>query len=99
MVQHVGNVPDVPRRGPLDHPQRQVVVLTALVPLPEAADLSDHNEWDWPLHLRARGPEALAQIAGPEKGLGFRTAAELLGSQVERIECPNPVGVLLAQPP
>jgi len=52
-----------------------------------AADLSDHNEWDWPLHLRARGPEALAQIAGPEKGLGFRTAAELLGSRVERVEC------------
>lgn len=48
-----------------------------------ALDLADHADWDWPVRLRARGPEALATIAG-EKGRGFAIAAELLGSRVRR---------------
>jgi SAM-dependent methyltransferase len=51
-----------------------------------ATDIADHQSWDWPARVRARGPEALAAIAGPDKGLGFRIAAELLGSKVERVE-------------
>ncbi len=51
-----------------------------------ATDIADHESWDWPARMRARGPAALAAIAGPEKGLGFRLAAELLGSRVERVE-------------
>jgi tRNA (mo5U34)-methyltransferase len=51
-----------------------------------ATDIADHASWDWPAALRARGVEALAAIAGPEKGLGFRIAAELLGSKVQRVE-------------
>ena len=50
-----------------------------------AVDLSDHADWDWPVRLRARGPEALATIAGPEKGRGFAIARELLGSRAERV--------------
>jgi tRNA (mo5U34)-methyltransferase len=49
-----------------------------------ATDLSDHAEWDWPARLRARGPEALAAIAGAAKGRGFDIARELLGSRVRR---------------
>jgi tRNA (mo5U34)-methyltransferase len=52
-----------------------------------ATDLSDHSEWDWPIRLRALDGEHLDAIAGPEKGRGFRIAAELLGSRVERVEC------------
>ena len=52
-----------------------------------AVDLSDHTEWDWPVRLRERGPEALAAIAGPEKGRGFEIARDVLGSQVERVAC------------
>jgi tRNA (mo5U34)-methyltransferase len=51
-----------------------------------ATDISDHASWDWPARIRARGPESLALLAGPEKGLGFRIAKELLGSAVERVE-------------
>jgi len=50
-----------------------------------AIDLDDHREWDWPARLRSTGPEGLAQLAGPEKGLGFRIAANALGSRVERL--------------
>src|SRR5262249_19921739 len=35
-----------------------------------ATDVPEHENWDWPPLLRARGPEALAAIAGPKKGLG-----------------------------
>jgi tRNA (mo5U34)-methyltransferase len=52
-----------------------------------ATDISDHASWDWPPDMRAQGPERLAEIAGPEKGLGFRIAKELLGSSAERVEC------------
>lgn len=49
-----------------------------------ATDLADHAQWDWPARLRARGPAALAAIAGPVKGRGFEIARELLGSGVRR---------------
>jgi len=49
-----------------------------------ATDLSDHAEWDWPVRLRDRGPQALAAIAGPQKGRGFEIAAQALGSSVRR---------------
>jgi tRNA (mo5U34)-methyltransferase len=52
-----------------------------------ATDISDHAHWDWPPDMRAQGPQRLAEIAGPEKGLGFRIAKELLGSSAERVEC------------
>jgi tRNA (mo5U34)-methyltransferase len=50
-----------------------------------ALDLDDHSEWDWPPRHRAEGAERLAELAGPEKGAGFRIAAEALGSEVTRI--------------
>ncbi len=49
-----------------------------------AVDLDDHREWDWPARWRATGGDHLAELAGPEKGLGFRIAAEALGSKVTR---------------
>ncbi|MDX6658571.1 MAG: tRNA (mo5U34)-methyltransferase [Solirubrobacteraceae bacterium] len=52
-----------------------------------ATDISDHAHWDWPPDMRAAGPDRLAAIAGPEKGLGFRIAKELLASEVQRVEC------------
>ncbi|MEX2195977.1 MAG: methyltransferase domain-containing protein [Thermoleophilaceae bacterium] len=50
-----------------------------------AADIDDHEYWDWPPRERAQGPEVLAMMAGPEKGVGFRIAKEALGSKAERI--------------
>jgi tRNA (mo5U34)-methyltransferase len=53
-----------------------------------ATDISDHLAWDWPPSQRARGPEhfaALGELLG-EKGLGFRIAAEALGSHARREE-------------
>lgn len=49
-----------------------------------AIDIPDHNDWDWPSAVRATGGANLAKLAGPEKGRGFRIAAEALGSQVEK---------------
>ena len=49
-----------------------------------ATDIADHRQWDWPPHMRARGPEALAVIAGPKKGEGFEVARRLLGLRAER---------------
>jgi tRNA (mo5U34)-methyltransferase len=51
-----------------------------------ATDISDHTQWDWPIEMRARGPEYLSHVAGPEKGVGFRIAKEILGSKAERVE-------------
>jgi len=48
-----------------------------------ATDLSDHQLWDWPPHLRAKGLEYLNWVAGPEKGRGLKLAKELLGSAVQ----------------
>jgi tRNA (mo5U34)-methyltransferase len=47
-------------------------------------DVPEHENWDWPPSLRARGPEALAAIAGPKKGVGFEIARRALGSSVQR---------------
>ena len=49
-------------------------------------DVSDHESWDWPSHLRARGVEYLHAEAGPDKALGLRTACELLDSAVKPME-------------
>ncbi len=49
-----------------------------------ATDIADHVNWDWPARVRAQGGERLAELAGPEKGQGFRVARELLGSAAER---------------
>jgi tRNA (mo5U34)-methyltransferase len=51
-----------------------------------ATDISDHESWDWPADARARGTEYLAAVAGPEKGLGFNIAKDVLGSKVEKRE-------------
>jgi len=51
-----------------------------------ATDIADHAFWDWPARLRAQGPEALARIAGPEKGRGFATAHAALQSKVRKEE-------------
>jgi tRNA (mo5U34)-methyltransferase len=48
-----------------------------------ATDIPDHDDWDWPAGARAQGPAILAKIAG-EKGHGFETAREALGSNVEK---------------
>lgn len=47
-----------------------------------AVDVNDHTKWDWPPDMRATGPANLAKLAGPERGGGFRLAAEALGSSV-----------------
>lgn len=48
-----------------------------------AVDINDHTKWDWPPDMRATGADNLAKLAGPERGDGFRLAAEALGSSVE----------------
>jgi len=50
-----------------------------------ATDLSDHEDWDWPPRVRARGPAELAAFAG-RKGHGFEVARTLLGSSVHKLE-------------
>ncbi len=45
-----------------------------------ATDIADHEQWDWPLHLRARGPEYLRHVAGMKRGVGFEIARRLLNS-------------------
>jgi tRNA (mo5U34)-methyltransferase len=45
-----------------------------------ATDIADHEMWDWPPRVRARGVEYLQAVAGPKKGVGFEIARELLGS-------------------
>ena len=47
-----------------------------------AVDIPDHEEWDMPPRIRAGGVEYLKTAVGPEKGLGFRVAREVLGSSV-----------------
>jgi tRNA (mo5U34)-methyltransferase len=51
-----------------------------------ALDIPNHEDWDWPPDVRARGGAALAELAGPQKGAGFRTAREALGSTVEKVD-------------
>ena len=50
-----------------------------------ATDIPSHEDWDWPIPMRERGPDFMRRVAG-EKGLGFRVASQLLGSGVERAE-------------
>ena len=50
-----------------------------------ATDISDHAEWDHEVRLGQQSTELLETIAG-EKGAGFATARELLGSSVEKLE-------------
>jgi len=49
-----------------------------------ATDIASHEEWDWPHHMRLRGPEYMREVAGMQTGRGFEVAKELLGSSVER---------------
>lgn len=49
-----------------------------------ATDVPEHENWDWPPRLRAQGPEVLASMAGPKKGVGFEIAHRALDSSVER---------------
>lgn len=49
-----------------------------------ATDIESHSDWDWPPALKERGAAYQEELAGPEKGLGFRVAHEILGSSVER---------------
>lgn len=51
-----------------------------------ATDLADHELWDWPPHVRARGVEYLRLVAGAEKGKGLRVARDLLGSAIEPVQ-------------
>lgn len=51
-----------------------------------AADIADHEQWDWPVRDRDRGPLELADMAGERKGQGFEVAKKALGSSVERME-------------
>jgi tRNA (mo5U34)-methyltransferase len=46
-----------------------------------ATDIANHEDWDWPPAVRARGVEYLRQVAG-EKGRGFEIAAWAYGSRV-----------------
>jgi len=52
-----------------------------------ATDIAGHEDWDWELNQRARGPQYMRTVAGPRPGLGFQVAHELLRSSVrlERI--------------
>ena len=50
-----------------------------------ATDIPDHADWDWPVDMRDRRHD-VAALAGPEKGLGFKLAKQVLGSTVERVE-------------
>src|SRR4051794_10274661 len=50
-------------------------------------DILDHDHWDWPPEVRAKGGAELARLAGTEKGKGFPIVKELLGSSAERVEC------------
>lgn len=47
-------------------------------------DIPDHSLWDWPPDMRGEAPSVLAEIAGPEKGAGFKIAKDLLNSKVDR---------------
>lgn len=48
-----------------------------------AIDIGSHEHWDWPPVLAQGGPQAMAEFAGREEGVGFRLAKEALGSSVQ----------------
>ena len=49
-----------------------------------ASDIGDHDQWDWPPHLRERGLAYLRAVAGSRPGAGFEIARGLLGSAAVR---------------
>lgn len=49
-----------------------------------ATDIESHQDWDWPLAVAAKGAAYQEELGGPEKGIGFRVAKDVLGSSVER---------------
>jgi 2-polyprenyl-3-methyl-5-hydroxy-6-metoxy-1,4-benzoquinol methylase len=51
-------------------------------------DIPDHESWDWPADIRARGPRQMADLGRflGEKGLGFGIAHRALGSRAEKVE-------------
>jgi tRNA (mo5U34)-methyltransferase len=51
-----------------------------------AADIASAADWDWPARMRALGPAALAEQAGPDPGGGFEIAREALSSSARRVE-------------
>jgi tRNA (mo5U34)-methyltransferase len=51
-----------------------------------ATDIAGPRQWDWRYVDREAGPAAMEAMGSGEHGAGFRTAQELLGSAVERVE-------------
>ncbi len=51
-----------------------------------ALDIPNHEDWDWPAEIRALGPEYLASVAGPQKGVGFEIAREALRSSAAKVD-------------
>lgn len=51
-----------------------------------AVDIGSHDDWDWPVALRERGPAHLRTLVSAEVGTGFNLAKRLLGSSVVREE-------------
>jgi tRNA (mo5U34)-methyltransferase len=49
-------------------------------------DLSRHEDWDWPVDMRALGGRRLAELVSTRKGEGFRIAKAIAGSNAERVE-------------
>jgi tRNA (mo5U34)-methyltransferase len=47
-----------------------------------AVDLAAHDEWDWEQSVGGLGPDYLRHVTGPQPGIAFRVAHELLGSSV-----------------
>lgn len=53
-----------------------------------AIDIAQHEQWDWEPHNREPGLQFLEHVVGPAMSVGFKVAAELLGSSV-RLETLN----------
>jgi tRNA (mo5U34)-methyltransferase len=47
-----------------------------------AVEIASHEQWDWEEHVGELGPQYQRHAEGPEPGLGFKLARELLGSSV-----------------
>jgi tRNA (mo5U34)-methyltransferase len=50
-----------------------------------ATDIPGHEDWDFPIAIRAASGDVLEEMAG-QKGWGFAIAKEALGSRAERVE-------------
>jgi len=53
-----------------------------------ALDIDNYRQLDWPPRQRETAPAELERTNGPERGRGFRIAAEALGSNVKRVTMP-----------